>query len=101
MAEQWSSWGDTGPVIGVSASTTETKDSVTISFKFMYCKRYNYSATSSFTTTAIAYVDNSYYDDVSFKPYSSNYGVGVDYTLINGTRTFSKSNFAYSVNLEF
>ena len=101
MAEEWSSWGDTGPVIGVSASVTESKTTATVKFSFMYCRRYAYSATSSFTTTATAYVDDSYYDEASFQPYSSNYSVGTDYTLISGSRTFNKESSAYSVNLTF
>lgn len=101
MAEQWSSWGDTGPVIGVSATKTESKDSVTVYFYFMYCRRYAYSATSTFQTTATAYIDGSYYDSVSFKPYSSSYNVGVNYNLITGSKTFYKSNTSYNVSFDF
>lgn len=101
MAESWSSWGDTGPVIGVSASVSNGKSTATVSFSFLYCRRYAYSATSSFSTTATAYVDGSYYDDVSFQPYSSSYSVGTDYTLISGSQTFSKSSSPYTVSLKF
>lgn len=101
MAESWSSWGDTGPVIGVSASVSSGKSTATVSFSFMYCRRYAYSATPSFSTTATAYVNGSYYDEVSFKPYNSSYSVGVDYTLISGSQTFNKSSSAYNITLKF
>lgn len=101
MAESWSSWGDTGPVIGVSASVSSGKSTATVSFSFMYCRRYAYSATPSFSTTATAYINGSYYDEVSFKPYNSSYSVGVDYTLISGSQTFNKSNSAYNITLKF
>lgn len=101
MAESWSSWGDTGPVIGISASVSSGKSTATVSFSFMYCRRYAYSATSSFSTTATAYVNGSYYSDVSFKPYNSSYSVGVDYTLISGSQTFNKSSSAYNITLKF
>ena len=35
MAESWSSWGSTGPVIGVKASVSNGKSDATISFSFM------------------------------------------------------------------
>lgn len=101
MAESWSSWGSTGPVIGVKASVSNGKSNATVSFSFMYCKRYNYGSWTGFQTTATAYVDDSYYDSVSFYPYGSSYSVGTDYDLITGSRSFSKVSSAYTVKLKF
>ena len=101
MAESWSSWGSTGPVIGVSASVSNGKSDATVSFSFLYCKRYNYGAWTGHEATATAYVDGSYYDSVSFYPYGSSYEVNEDYPLISGSRTFSKSSSSYTVKLRF
>lgn len=105
MAEKWSSWGDTGPVIGISASVSSGKTSATVSFSFMYCRRYNYASygyTQSFSTTATAYVGGSYYDDVSFKPFSnSDFTEGEDTTLIYGSKSYTKNSSSYTVTLKF
>jgi len=105
MAEKWSSWGDTGPVIGISASVSSGKTSATVSFSFMYCRRYDYAAsgyTQSFSTTATAYVGGSYYDDVSFKPFSnSDFTEGEDTTLIYGSKSYTKKSSSYTVTLKF
>ena len=101
MAEEWSSWGDTGPVIGVKASVSNGKSDATVSFSFMYCKRYNYGAWTGFEANATAYVDGSYYDSVSFYPYGSSYSVNEDYNLISGSRSFSKTSSSYTVKLKF
>ena len=101
MAESWSSWGSTGPVIGVSASVSNGKSDATVSFSFLYCKRYNYGAWTGHEATATAYVDGSYYDSVSFYPYGSSYEVNEDYPLISGSRTFSKLSSSYTVKLRF
>lgn len=101
MAENWSSWGSTGPVIGVKASVSNGKSNATVSFSFMYCKRYDYGAWTGFQTTATAYVDGSYYNSVSFHPYGSSYDVDEGYNLISGSRSFSKTSSSYTVKLKF
>lgn len=101
MAEEWSSWGSTGPVIGVKASVSNGKSDATISFSFMYCKRYNYGAWTGFEANATAYVDGSYYDSVSFYPYGSSYDVNEDYDLITGYKSFGKTSSSYTVKLRF
>lgn len=105
MAEKfssWSSWGDTGPIIGINASISESKSTATVAFEFLYRRRYNYGFTQSFSTTATAYVDDSYYGEVSFQPYNtSTYILNTNATLISGSKTFNKRSYDYNVTLSF
>ena len=105
MAEKfssWSSWGDTGPIIGINASISESKSTATVIFEFLYRRRYNYGFAQSFSTTATAYVDDSYYGVVSFQPYNtSTYTLNTNATLISGSKTFNKRSYDYNVTLSF
>lgn len=100
MAENWTSWGDTGPIIGVSATKKDKTDSVDIEFCYMYKRRGNYSEnfSSKYLVNGTCYVNDSSIGTVSFYPFDSD-SFGLDEVAFLKIKTINYQKTSYTQDI--